>query len=684
MKQVRLTRTTQLCAFLAMLVRTQPLAAFEEEAAQEEELVVVVEGSRAPRSASDPEASVGVIEGEPLREPGVDAADILTRIPGVQVTRTGSSADLVTASIRGAEASQVPVYLAGIRLNDDIVGVADLSRIPLWMLQRVEVHRSGTPIRAARGGMGGAILFEPSLPGAQAYRLGAEAGSFATGALWAGGTLNHLSDDPSSKWATSLAVKRSGARNDFRFKSDEGTAFFGGDDRLQVRRNADFSEGDIWVLSRGRVGAGQRAVNVTGLYNHLAREQGVSGISLVPAQSARSALTRDLAGLSARLPCSFGKACALSLASSLSLATLVTSDPEAELSLGVTDTFQRNDRFTQQMQWEVEHSAYLSTSFGVTGESSRLLLNTKGGEEQALTRAREAYFGAVGGLTYSPQHDRFVRVVGRASCMDVSGAELAPAAPEARIAECHPEGQIGAEKQWEEIFRVRALAHRGVRLPTLGERYLVSATTRGNPDLQAEKSFGVDLGATLEDAPSHWVSYFLDVALFDRTTQDLIALRRSALGYVRPFNVGRARFLGAELSGEATAVDHLRSRSTVTLLDPRDRTPDRATANTLIPYRSQITATQEFEVYRENPAQTVSHLGMLGYLTYRSGRVADPAGLIVIPQQLVVDLGARLQFVRQVDVRARLENVFGVARYDALGFPLPGRSAFLSAEIVSP
>ena len=294
MKTARATQTAAtLCALLLVLLPSRRAAAIEDEAVLEAEEVIIVEGSRAPRSSTDPEASVGVIEGEPLREPGVDAADILTRIPGVQVTRTGSSADLVTVSIRGSEASQVPVYLAGIRLNDDIVGVADLSRVPLWMLHRVEVHRSGTPVRAARGGMGGAILFEPTLPGASAYRLGADAGSFATGALWAGGTMDHLSDDPNSKWATSLAVKRSGARNDFRFKSDEGTAFFSGDDEIQVRQNADFSEDDFWVLSRGRLGAGPSAVSITGLYNHLSREQGVSGLTLVPALSARSALSRD-------------------------------------------------------------------------------------------------------------------------------------------------------------------------------------------------------------------------------------------------------------------------------------------------------------------------------------------------------------------------------------------------------
>jgi iron complex outermembrane receptor protein len=223
-----------------------------------------------------------------------------------------------------------------------------------------------------------------------------------------------------------------------------------------------------------------------------------------------------------------------------------------------------------------------------------------------------------------------------------------------------------------------------VHFPTIGQRFGVSAVTRGNDALRVERAFSVELGGTWESAPSSWARYFLDASVFERHARDLIAYRRSALGYVRPFNVGSARFLGAEMSGEITAFEHLRQRATVTLLDPRDTTEGRTTTNDLLVYRSQITLSEELEVFVQKEASTITHAGLVAYFTYRSGRVADPAGLLIIPQQGIFDLGGRLQFVGQVDFRARLENVLNTARYDSLGFPLPGRSVFLSLELIAP
>lgn len=656
-----------------------------EPARAEEEPTVVVHGSRSPGSSNEPELSVGSVSGEALREPGADAGDVLSRAPGVQVTRTGSSADLVTVSIRGAEASQVPVYLAGIRINDDTTGVADLSRLPLWMIHRVQVYRGASPLQASRGGMSGALFFEPTLPKDSEYRLGAEAGSFGAGALWLGATMEHPADN-GSPWATSLALKRSGARNDYEFTSDEGTAFVSGDDENQVRENADFSESDIWLLSRGRTEVGNVSASLTALYNHLSREQGVSGLSLVPATRARSKLRRDLAGISSRISCNLGRACTVLASSGFQATRLATIDPDAELNLGSEAVEQFSRRVSQNLRLRVAHHEKLESAWGVSSELSQLQLDTP---EGAIARADEAFLGLSSSLKFSPKRDRFVRATLLGKCIQADGLTGGVGLEEERSwSQCQPEGRVGAHKsfvdgQGSKVARIRAVVHSGVRFPTLGERFGVSAVTRGNPDLEVERAYSVDVGGTWEPEATRLAQYWVDLSVFQRNARDLIAYRRSALGYVRPFNVGSARFYGSEITAEIIAYDHLRHRSTVTLLDPRDTTAERTTENDLLVFRSQITATEELEVFHRQTGSTVTHAGVSTYLTYRSGRVADPAGLIVIPQQAIIDVGGRLQFVEQVDLRARLENVLGTARYDSLGFPLPGRSLFLSLELVS-
>ena len=97
---------------------------------------IVVTGRKSTRPSREPTLAGSRVDETELSRPGATAAAILSHVPGVQVSAPGSGADLSTASVRGATSAQTPVYLAGIRLNDDVTGTADLSLVPLWMLSR--------------------------------------------------------------------------------------------------------------------------------------------------------------------------------------------------------------------------------------------------------------------------------------------------------------------------------------------------------------------------------------------------------------------------------------------------------------------------------------------------------------------------------------------------------------------
>ena len=66
---------------------------------------------------------------------------------------------------------------------------------------------------------------------------------------------------------------------------------------------------------------------------------------------------------------------------------------------------------------------------------------------------------------------------------------------------------------------------------------------------------------------------------------------------------------------------------------------------------------------------------------YQSSRYADAAGLAVIPAQSSLDaeLMARTNDDR-FTVRLRASDLLDTPRFDVVGFPLPGRSAFASLE----
>jgi len=308
---------------------------------------VTIRGARLrpPTSPRDPTAASTVVSDEALRAPGASSADVLARVPGVQVSRTGSPSDLATASIRGATSAQTPVYLAGILLNDDVAGTADLSTLPLWMLHRVEVYRGHAPAYADQPGIGGAVFFEPRLPRRTRVGLGQSIGSFGERSTWIAGEVR------ADASASLVALRRSHATNDYPYTDDRGTRFDDSDDAEVSRENADFTSHDAWAIGRHRLGPGS---DVTLIANAFDREQGVTGLGVLPARRSRALVRRFLGGVSARVPCArsaYGAAdgpCKLSLSSTLISARSQIHDPLAELTLQSSQVSNDATRFTQR------------------------------------------------------------------------------------------------------------------------------------------------------------------------------------------------------------------------------------------------------------------------------------------------------------------------------------------------
>src|ERR1700690_1358874 len=211
----------------------------------EDDLEVVVNGSQINRTGGrDAAAASTVLRRSDLDSPGATAATVLVRVPGVQVQRSGGGSDLATASIRGTTSAQTPVYLAGIRLNDDLSGTADLSTIPLWMLDRIEVYRGHTPPDADSLGIGGAVFFEPRYPKSPEVRAGITAGSWDSRSVF--GSFGEGTAQSSSMFA----LRRESSSNNYRYLDNGGTAFTTADDQWVTRKNADEVTTDAWAINR--------------------------------------------------------------------------------------------------------------------------------------------------------------------------------------------------------------------------------------------------------------------------------------------------------------------------------------------------------------------------------------------------------------------------------------------------
>ncbi|HET7542173.1 MAG TPA: TonB-dependent receptor [Polyangiaceae bacterium] len=623
---------------------------------------VVVAGHKQTRPMREPTLAATRVDPSELSRPGANAAAVLSRVPGVQVSESGSAADLSTASVRGATSAQTPVYLAGIRLNDDLTGSADLSLVPLWMLGRAEVYRGNAPADADRLGIGGAIYFEPRLPRESQLRAGAQLGSFGQRAAWLGAQLARDGN------AALLAFRAAGAQNDYPYVDNAGTSD-PSDDQRRTRPNADVSERDAWAI--GRTLLGKQGARLTTVFNAFAREQGVTGLAAVPALAARAKTARLLAGLNAELPCGSRPGCRLVLTSQAITTRVRLSDPDHELALLAPRLDTDGTRFVE------------SARLWLTGGIFRALLGANLELEQlaqdgasALRAKRNSASARVALFASAGPHTEFSSLA-VVTCDATDGPQQ-----KSGCAELTPEFRLGVRRRFG-AFELRSNFSRYARVPTLGELYGISALVRGSSALVPEQGLAWDLGTRWEaQAGPVWV--YFDAFGFARHVTDLIAYRRSSVGAVQPYNVGSARVLGAEIEAGAALVRHARTSLALTLLDPRDTTAGRTLANDLVPHQSRIASSWYVEGFVEPRFWLLRRAGLDARLSHRGSRLADPAGLLVLPASTTLDLGATLGFGRaqELSLRAAVDDVFDARHFDFIGYPVPGRSFHASAEVI--
>ena len=601
----------------ALFVGTCLNATFAQQAcAQEPPAPIEVVAESSPRTpiddAVDPTPAVYVLQRDALSASGLTSAEALARVPGVEVTRSGGPADLATATIRGASSAQTPIYLAGVRLNDDLTGTLDLSSLPLWLLDRVVVYRGHAPRGADRFAIGGAVYFEPRLPkmrpGARRLHGGLGLGSFG----WREGRAAFAIGGPGA--AALLAVRHSAAVGNFSYLDDGGTRFDARDDVTRRRNNAHHRESDVWAIGRVRNPRG----GLTMFGNAFARDGGAPGLQLNGANHTSISLRRNVVGLRARAVCGPAEdQCTLELVSSGLITRYRLSDPLSEVGLARAVS-NAGERWAQRIRLQTRVNDWLEFGLGGSHELALVRIDSDGNR---TTNASRSLLRSELDVVIQPHERIHVALIGAFECHSFAsrGGDEACAVRE-------PLARIGLAAQLVGPLSAKANVGRYVRVPTLGELHGISSVLRGNADLVPEDGITVDAGLSVQGKVSELGGY-AQVFGFVRWADALIAYRRSSLGIVRPYNSGSARVLGVEVAAGATLWGALNLGGTLTISDPRD-TSDDTLASDLLPLHSRFVAAPYLGLtVPEAWRSSYWNASIPGRYLHRGSRVADPAGL---------------------------------------------------------
>ncbi|KQX29640.1 TonB-dependent receptor domain-containing protein [Variovorax sp. Root434] len=118
----------------------------------------VVTANRTPQALSDLVGDVSIVDRQTIERSGATgAADVLSRLPGIEISRSGGLGNATSVFIRGAETRFTAVYLDGVRIDSQSTGGAGWEGIPLSQIDRIEVLRGPAAAVYGSDAIGGVI-----------------------------------------------------------------------------------------------------------------------------------------------------------------------------------------------------------------------------------------------------------------------------------------------------------------------------------------------------------------------------------------------------------------------------------------------------------------------------------------------------------------------------------------------
>lgn len=149
---------------------------------------LIVTAARWPQAPAELVADVTVIGAGEIAGAGVQSlAELLQRVPGVEIVTSGGPASTSGAFLRGANSNQTLVLIDGQRIGSSTSGTAALEAIPLDAIDHIEILRGPASNLYGADAIGGVIqVFTRNGGDAFAAHTSAGYGSYGTSALSGG------------------------------------------------------------------------------------------------------------------------------------------------------------------------------------------------------------------------------------------------------------------------------------------------------------------------------------------------------------------------------------------------------------------------------------------------------------------------------------------------------------------
>jgi outer membrane cobalamin receptor len=640
---------------------------------------VVVSAAQVDQPLSRTADSVTVIPGHELDTRQVATLGAaLSTIPGFTIARSGGPGTLTSVFPRGGESDFTLVLVDGIRANA-FGGGLDFSQVPLADVDRIEVVRG--PQSAIHGGdaIGGVVQVITRHGGVPSVTARVEGGSRNT---------------------RRVAASTTGSIGSARWQA--GGDLFEDDGFTGVAPASGERVGNDDAQSRhGWVGGGWRArrgTDVQATLRYVDTDRGAPGPFGSDPAGRFAGVDRVSRGETERM--SLGMRIVHPWSGPASRVRQRIDVDVADLDLTFVSPFGVSDGSTRRVHGRVQTDAALDRGLGVSGgvewlsEEARSTFITSTAGPVPVQRDVVGSYGEARwspGARVSLQAGLRAEHIARQALAGVRSAfSPRPDFPRDAIVSINPKvalswqvqpaGSLAAASRWT---RVRASAGTGIRPP---DAFEIAFTD--NPGLRPERSRSFDVGVSQALAGG---TVLVDAAAFFNEYDDLIVSVGSLrdVSRYRTDNVSNARARGVELSGSWQGGSGISARAAYTWLDAEIRAVD-GSAAAPSPYR---VGDRLLRRPRHQGSATVVWMGRRAqlfatFIARGATLDAEPAfgpsgGLFDHPGFATIDAGGSVRLFTRVDAFARVLNLFDRTYEEVLGYPSPGRTAFVGVRIAA-
>lgn len=527
--------------FISVCVALCATGVARAEDDDEDEIVVRDHRDREATDAQSTSAAVTVIEVDDSLPASADVSTVVDSASGTTVQRLGGLGDWSGVSIRGSTVRQVQVVLDGIPLNPDGVSAVNLSELPLWAFERVEIFRGNAPPELAASPVGGVVHLRTG-EGRPGSNAAISHGSLDTSRLTA---MTLVADDVGTTPVQFLGVAdlfTTGGH--FVYYDDNGTEYNRIDDHLPERENNDKRQ----LNTHLRMRVGHAGARLTLLQAFLSRDEGLPGHTNTPTEQVRLHTARSLTAVSGELSSGLSR---LEARSWLLWRGDTFDDRSGELGTGTQHNADRFGSVGGLVHWQRAFEAPVVGGLTLAGRQDRFATTNLLVDQDSGVARRLAFTPALDAdvrlwedrITLSPVAQ--AQIIDNRALGDVPFSNT-PVAPRSRDLLIAPTPRMGVLVRPIPAVALKANAGSYIRPPDFTELFGDRGAIIGNTDLEPERGVQWDVGVRGE-APRDWkVGGSIELGTFQNRVDDLIVMVQNAQRTSVPINLDEGFIGGIE------------------------------------------------------------------------------------------------------------------------------------------